>query len=155
MSATAHSISLLGHDSELPRRHWIADVATRNFQCRRLIWATTASLVTLTFLIVLYPQWYSYFRAPVPKLLKSPDSAQRPGLERDLKWLLHLEDHLSREPAVRHFQWNITKASIAPNGVAKDVFLINGIVNFFLSMRFGSAHELRPISWSNNRGPLW
>ncbi|KAH8805453.1 iron transport multicopper oxidase fet3 [Xylogone sp. PMI_703] len=45
--------------------------------------------------------------------------------ERDLKWLLHPEDHVSRDPTVRHFSWNITKATRAPNGVRKDIFLIN------------------------------
>lgn len=122
ISATGHSRSLLGHDDELPGWRWMADIDTRNFQLRRLIWVTSVPLVTLIILFVLYPQWRSEFQAPAPKLRQHPDSAQGPALERDLKWLLHPEDHVSREPAVRHFQWNITKASIAPMALQKMCF---------------------------------
>lgn len=45
---------------------------------------------------------------------------------RNLKVLLHPQDHVSRKPGVRDYSWNITKTTIAPDGVEKQVYLING-----------------------------
>jgi len=44
---------------------------------------------------------------------------------------------LSREPGVRHFSWNISNVTIAPNGVEKEVFLINGTKNYHLNSIIG------------------
>ncbi|CAK7218702.1 hypothetical protein SEUCBS140593_003643 [Sporothrix eucalyptigena] len=46
--------------------------------------------------------------------------------ENDLIIYLHPEDHIHREPQVIHMSWNITKARLAPDGVFRDVILING-----------------------------
>lgn len=134
MSAIDSSRSLLGHDDELPIQRWKEDIALRNFNRRRRIWAISLLLMSLAILLipltiffVLDRPWHAEFDAPGRKPSEHPDSAQEPGHERDLKWLLHPEVHVSRDPATRHFSWNISKVIIAPNGVKKDVFLINGI----------------------------
>ncbi|KAG0647113.1 Cell surface ferroxidase fetC [Hyphodiscus hymeniophilus] len=126
MSAIDHSRSLLGHDDGLPGHRWKEDIAARTFNRRRLIWATTISLIISISFIVLYSQWHSQSQASASKMLQYADPVQEPRVEGNLKSLLHPEDHVSREPAVRGLQWNITKARMAPNGVRKDVFLING-----------------------------
>ena len=141
MSAIDSSRSLLGHDDELQIQRWKEDIPARNFNRRRRIWAITLLLISLAILLipltiffVLDRQWHVEFDALGPTPSKHPDSAQEPGHERDLKWLLHPEDHVSRGPGIRHFSWNITKATIAPNGVKKDVFLINGTTNLNLTL---------------------
>lgn len=44
----------------------------------------------------------------------------RPRLE------LHAEDHIFREPVAHHYTWHVTKAYRRPDGVKKEVYLING-----------------------------
>jgi hypothetical protein len=129
MSVIESSRSLLGQDDELPIQRWKEGVAARNFNCRRRIWAITLLLIPLATFFVLYRQWHAEFNTPWPKLSENLGHAED---GRDLKWLLHPEDHVSRDPGARNFSWNITKATIAPNGVKKLVFLINGITNLCL-----------------------
>lgn len=117
---------LLGCDEEPLAQRWKEDVNARSVSHRRWIWALTALLILLTIFVVAQRQWPSEFDAQRPKLLGHPVTTQEPEHERNLKWLLHPEDHVSREPSIRHFSWNVTKATRAPNGVRKDVFLING-----------------------------
>lgn len=140
MSAIDSSRSLLGHDDVLPIQRPKEDISDPNFNRRHRIWSIThllisltSLLITLTIFFILGRQWHAEFEAPgpaAPTLSGHLDSTQEPGHERNLKWLLHPEDHVSRAPGIRHFSWNITKATIAPNGVKKDVFLINGTINF-------------------------
>jgi hypothetical protein len=59
----------------------------------------------------------------------------RPGPERNLEVILHPEEHVSRDSGLRKFSWIITKAVIAPDGVQKNVFLINGISKYHLTLR--------------------
>ena len=129
MSAVEVSKSLLGHDDTLPIQRWNEDIAASNFNRRRRICAITLLLILLTIVFVSGIELYAKFDAPGLKLSEHPNPAQELRHERDLKWLLHPEDHVSREPGIRHFSWNITKAEVAPNGVKKDVFLINGTTN--------------------------
>lgn len=49
----------------------------------------------------------------------NPD-AFRPRIE------LHPEDHIYRDAATQHLEWVITSDSSRPDGVLKQVFLING-----------------------------
>ena len=141
--------SLLGHYyDELPIRHWKEDITARNFIRRCGIWGITLLLIPLTIFFILNREWYAEFYVLGPKLSEHPDPAQELGHERDLKWLLHPEYHVSRDPSIRHFSWNITKATKAPNGVKKDVFLINGTTNLRVSLRFESSHKNRSISGS-------
>ncbi|KAJ5547723.1 hypothetical protein N7513_004957 [Penicillium frequentans] len=46
----------------------------------------------------------------------------RPRLE------LHAENHIFREPVAHHYTWHVTKAYRRPDGVRKEVYLINGIL---------------------------
>lgn len=46
--------------------------------------------------------------------------------EKDPIIVLHPEDHIHREAQKIHLSWNITKGRIAPDGVFRDVILING-----------------------------
>ncbi|KAE9365868.1 multicopper oxidase [Stipitochalara longipes BDJ] len=69
--------------------------------------------------------------------------------DRDPKILLHPEDHVSRGPRVRHFSWNITKATIAPDGVQKCAFLINGqYPGPTLEARSGDTLDIEVINFS-------
>ncbi|TVY90217.1 Laccase [Lachnellula willkommii] len=84
--------------------------------------------ISKTFFILLFLLlWNSAFEVPAWKLGEHSDPIMvtGPGPERDLKFMLHPEEHVSRDPCIRKFSWNITKETIAPNGVEKNVFLIN------------------------------
>jgi hypothetical protein len=138
MLAIDGSRSLLGHDNELPTKRWKNDIAAHHYNSRARIWAlafvATILLIPLTIFSILYLQWQSAFESPGSKLTKPLDPVLVTGPDRDLKLLLHPEDHVSRESGIINFSWNITKAKIAPNGVEKDVFLINGTANCALLM---------------------
>ena len=146
MAAIENSRSLLGGDDKVPGRRWKEDIAPCNYR-RRLIWAATLLLIPLTIIFVFYQQWNFGFESSAPGLSRHQDHAQESGNERDLKWLLHPEDHVFRASGTRRFSWNITKATIAPNGVEKNVFLINGTTNFHLIIWSGSTHEIEQINF--------
>ncbi|KJZ74708.1 hypothetical protein HIM_05825 [Hirsutella minnesotensis 3608] len=44
----------------------------------------------------------------------------------DDSFVLHPEDHVYRKAKTIHLKWNVTKAVLAPDGVSKSVYLING-----------------------------
>jgi hypothetical protein len=92
---------------------------------RTPVFVLTLLFIPLTIFFILYLQWHSAFKAPKAEVAEHPNPVKALGPERDLKFLLHPQDHVSRDPGIRHFSWNITKGIIAPNGVQKDVFLIN------------------------------
>jgi hypothetical protein len=131
MSGIDGSISLLEHDNELATKRWKQDIAAHHYDRRglnrALALAVPLLLISFTVFLVLYLQWVSAFKALRSKVTEISDSVMVARPERDLKFELHPEDHVSRDPGIRHFSWNITKATIAPNGVQKDVFLINGM----------------------------
>jgi hypothetical protein len=150
-----NSRSLISHDGELPICPWKEEVAARNSNRRHWMRAITLLLTPLVIFFVWDLQRRIEFDIPGPKLSGYPYPGQEPGYLRDLKWLLHPEDHTSRDLGIRHFLWNITKASMAPNGVKKEIFLINGTTNLHLALRLGSAHKNRSISRPYDRNPLW
>jgi hypothetical protein len=121
--------SLLGRGNELVTRWWKQDNEARHFcqrvRFRTLVFVLTLLFIPLTILFILYLQWHSAFEAPRAEMAEPFDPVMALGPERDLKFLLHPQDHVSRDPGIRHFSWNITKGMIAPDGVQKDVFLIN------------------------------
>jgi FtsP/CotA-like multicopper oxidase with cupredoxin domain len=122
--------SLLGHDSELASERWKEDTPTYYFfqrsRRRILTFLITFLSILLTLLVIFYLKWHVALEIPGSEMNGHFESTIAPGPERDLKVLLHPEDHVSRDPSTRHFSWNITKAIITPNGVQKNVFLING-----------------------------
>lgn len=42
------------------------------------------------------------------------------------RFTLHPEQHVFRQPHKIRLEWNVTKESRAPDGVSKDIYLING-----------------------------
>lgn len=125
------SISLLAHDNDLATKGWKKDIAAHHYDRKSrncsLAFAVPLLLISFIVFLVLYLQWVSAFKAPGLNPTGIPVSVMVAGTERDLKFELHPEDHVSRDPGIRYFSWNITKTTIAPNGVQKDVFLINGV----------------------------
>lgn len=143
--------SLLGYDDELAATRWKQENETRRYIWRGrdcgLAFAATLLIIFSTFLI-LYPQWHS--------VLKIPEKQITETLNRDLKLLLHPEDHVSREPSARKFVWNITKAKIAPDGVEKDVLLINSTSNGIQSrVSESESDDGRSFSRSDDRSSVW
>lgn len=49
--------------------------------------------------------------------------AARPHIE------LRPENHVYREPATQYLDWRVTTGSLRPDGVLKQVYLINGLLN--------------------------
>jgi hypothetical protein len=133
--------ALLGYNDELATTSWQQENKTRRHTWRGskcgLAFIATLLIILSTFLI-LYYQWYS--------ALKIKETQITDPFDRDLKLLLHPEDHLWREPSIRRFVWNITKAKIAPDGVEKDVLLINststGVHSSDLEMEPDSSRSL-------------
>lgn len=137
MSETDGTISLLGRDNELGGLRWKQDIGTDHYKKARkraLAFMLTLLVILLTIFFILYLQWHSAFEAPESKLAESSNPVTASGPKRDLKLLLHPEDHVSRDSSVRHFSWIITKATIAPNGAKKEVFLINSKINSLLAL---------------------
>ncbi|CZR52693.1 related to multicopper oxidase [Phialocephala subalpina] len=132
MLAADGFISLLGRDNEEATKRWkqeSEDIELRKHNRSRIFFWTfglAIFFVPLAIFFILYLQWHSSFRVSGSNLRTPPGSVTTAESTRDLKVLLHPEDHVSRDPGTRHFSWNITKARIAPNGVQKEVFLING-----------------------------
>lgn len=150
---------MLGHDNALATERWkqeSPDVELPKHNKSRLCFSVlivTGLLIPLATLFILYLQWYS-FQATGSNRPNPPDLAT-PTAEpvRDLKSLLHPEDHVLRDPKSRHIWWNITKGTIVPNGVRKHVFLINGTANnlCILYTKSGSlTGNNRSISWPHS-----
>lgn len=136
MSAINGSRSLPCHHNKLEIKRWKQETATDHYKqrtgnCTRAFVVTLLS-IPLTIFFIWYLQWLLDFEAPGSIPIEPPSLDSAAGPARDLKFVLHPEDHLSREPGIRHFSWNITKAIIAPNGVQKETFLINGTANYYL-----------------------
>jgi hypothetical protein len=149
MSDLEGSRSLLGHEQELAKQRWVQDSATYKTRIHTSIFVFVLLTLPLTIVFVLYLQWHSFKGVPETLVTEQP---QVGGPERDLKSLLHPEDHVSRDPSIRNFSWNITKGTIAPNGVQKEVFLINGMM---LHLFIDKTDNFRSISWPHDRGSVW
>jgi hypothetical protein len=113
---------LLEKTEEIYARHGMA----------RRCWRAALRVLIITPLvlsIVLFIVYFQDVAKPLDLLAGNTTKSlitENAKLKRDLGIFLHPEDHISREPNVLHFSWNITKATIAPDGVEKNVFLING-----------------------------
>lgn len=108
--------------------------ARRCHNCRIIIGSL---LVVLSTFFVLFLQWNSgvvnVLHMNLPQPVNGDTNAETDVSNpasvhsmRDLKILLHPEDHVSRETQVTYLSWNITSGDIAPDGVVKRVLLING-----------------------------
>jgi hypothetical protein len=156
MSETGGAKQLLGGDDELATEPWKQDTATHHFFHRGLkrtsVFTVTLLLIPLTIFFMLDFQWHSGFQLSGSKLAEVPNHVALAGPERDLKFILHPEDNLSRGPEIRHFSWNITKAAIAPNGVQKELFHINSKTNCYiiLLMLNKMLTKKRSVSWTHD-----
>lgn len=136
MSSTESAEPLLSHEDQLPFHHDIRDSRAhfsfyKKWPKHTVVSVATLVFVPLTTVVVLFLLWRAQFRAYIMAGNLSgylDEIAQTvPVPSRDLKQVLHPEDHVSREASTRSFSWNITKAATAPNGVRKELFLINGM----------------------------
>ncbi|OAA53343.1 ferro-O2-oxidoreductase [Cordyceps fumosorosea ARSEF 2679] len=57
---------------------------------------------------------------PTPTPVVLPDPAQEAG------YILHPKDHIAREPTTLRMSWSVTRELRKPDGVEKQVYLING-----------------------------
>lgn len=60
--------------------------------------------------------------------ITEPQSHAEPGdnLHDDDPSILHPQRHIFRQPRTIHLNWNVTKGTRRPDGVLKDIYLING-----------------------------
>ncbi|KAJ2955657.1 hypothetical protein NQ176_g11386 [Zarea fungicola] len=56
-----------------------------------------------------------------PTVADSPDSVQETG------FFLNPHDHIARAPKTQRMTWNITREIRQPDGVEKEIYLINGM----------------------------
>jgi hypothetical protein len=87
---------------------------------------------TSTLLLILTISLYlSIYRGLLPSaeraLFAQSSSAEAPELP-NLALELHPKDHIHRDPRKHHYTWNITSGLRAPDGVVKELYLINGLV---------------------------
>lgn len=93
---------------------------------------TTLAVVAALFLLLVNNGGLPHVPTASADTSGSTDPGPRPGTpERDPIIILHPENHISREARVIHLAWNVTKARRAPDGVFRDVILINGITPIF------------------------
>ena len=78
------------------------------------------------------------------------------------RFALHPENHVFRQPSTRYLDWYITSGFRRPDGVLKEIYLINGTVslptrhkNVQLSDPWILTAGFRSISWSDCRGSSW
>jgi len=92
-------------------------------------------LLTAIFLLIvtLYAYIHPSFLFPKPHRehghkhhSENPGYNAVNGSENDSLWRLFSEDHIYREPRRQYFHWTITTALLAPDGITKRAYLING-----------------------------
>ncbi|OKL62992.1 hypothetical protein UA08_01788 [Talaromyces atroroseus] len=84
---------------------------------------TIPLILALVFFVIDFRDQYML---PVPEKADLLDSsATDAGSGRNVEFFLHPENHVSRTQDVLHFSWNISKATITPDGVNKEAFLVN------------------------------
>jgi len=150
--------SLVGHEDELALKRWKEDNTAYQlfYRSRTRISAflITLTSILLTILVIFFLQWHAGSENPISEGTGDFDSLLVPRPERDLKILLHPEEHVSRDPNNRRFSWNITKATIAPNGVQKDVFLINGTIYSYCMLFFIGNYSRQQVNILVRRSKL-
>lgn len=123
-------------------------------------------MIPLVLSIVLFIVYFQDVAKPLDLLAgntTNPQITENGEWKRNFRIFLHPEDHISREPDVLHLSWNFTKATIAPDGVEKSVYLINGkensnrhyIYNVRNSQLMYETYDNRSIPRTHNRGTIW
>lgn len=133
-------------------------------------WQAASRVLILTPLLLSIVLFVVYFRDVAKPLdlvagntTTKPQITANKGMKRDFGIFLHPEDHVLREPNVLRLSWNITKAIIAPDGVEKNVFLINGTTHFIKKKKKEVLNNQlmyknyinRSIPRAYNRGATW
>jgi hypothetical protein len=92
-------------------------------------------MIVSTALLIFHTRWTTSlvpFKGPPSPSFKANDAhesnpAAGPASRNDsVEINLHPEEHIFRDPTTIRHIWNITSSRVAPDGVSKDVFLING-----------------------------
>ncbi|KAJ5725242.1 multicopper oxidase-domain-containing protein [Penicillium malachiteum] len=76
-------------------------------------------LIALAYTCIQRPDLYSWESRPAPIESHRHIGATRPGIA------LHPEEHISRPPITQYLDWHVTSGLLRPDGVLKDVYLIN------------------------------
>lgn len=131
--------SLFSHNDHKQADHigWQVWNTSRGLKSRgfvKLCLVALATLVSTAFILFLL--WHSALLQSTVTVGRNMTSS-RPS--RDLKLLLHPDEHVSREPGLRRYSWNITKSLIEPDGVKREVLLINGVMVFYCI--WGASHQ--------------
>lgn len=108
--------------SRRPPSRWQRICMSVHRQVTPVLTVLTALAVVMALFLLLTNSSLS-----MPSLGGSATDAPKTHLvEKDPIIVLHPEDHIHREPLTIHLSWNITKGRLAPDGVFRDVILING-----------------------------
>jgi hypothetical protein len=89
-----------------------------------------------------------------PSQSQDLSAANRPRIE------LRPEDHAYRPPVTQHLNWRITSGQRRPDGVLKQIYLINGVYpilclkSFAFGMLTLSIWSHRSLPRPHHRGPL-
>lgn len=93
-------------------------------------------LIVSTALLVFSIEWATFPSTRTPfwpneshhghdsHLASPPPAPLQPGAE----IILHPEDHVLRQPQVIKHTWNVTSSRMSPDGVSKDIILVNGML---------------------------
>ena len=86
-------------------------------------------IVFLSVVFILHLQWNSAVKTVETTSAAAQPDGQSPiaHSRRDVTRFLNPKEHVSRDPKTMQLSWNITKAVIAPDGVRKEVYLINSM----------------------------
>ncbi|KKK21921.1 hypothetical protein AOCH_000182 [Aspergillus ochraceoroseus] len=119
--------------SDTPQKHK-KEASSRDWPCGLVLYPLALCLVVVLLLwnqyttrLVLPSSFFSPTRIHHEPnleehdvLMKSPDDS-RPQIE------LHPKHHIYRDPATHYLDWTVTAGNLRPDGVLKDVHLINGL----------------------------
>jgi hypothetical protein len=94
-------------------------------------WQVSLSVAIVVLVIGIYTwldvgPYHDPFRIPQHIFQDELASHEEPNLGA----VLRPQDHTNREARTSHFIWNITTGIRAPDGVTKQVYLINGMHSF-------------------------
>lgn len=104
-------------------------VRTKHATSSRLMptWLRRSIISTCIFVVIAATLLAAMLpRGLTPTLYHNTSSEQVQQLE-ELDQVLHPESHRYREKTTLYYDWTITRASRRPDGVLKDVFLVNGL----------------------------
>ena len=144
------AISLMRHDRKKARPACVlAGVAAAGL-------CITALALWLTYIL-----WFMSLDSPLHGDVSAATPAKAPapsslpldiGDAQDAEGLfqLHPEDHVHRDPKTIRLVWNVTQETLSPDGVVKNVYMINGMLVYFASCANKQANSQ---DLSSKQGP--